>query len=126
MTHKPFVLVTLLHLATALGAIGAIGVIGVIGDAGPAAPAAAPPAPCGAAENRQFDFWLGEWEVRVPAGGLAGLSQVSAILDGCVILERWQGQGGDAGFQARASTPTTRRRGPGASTGWTTPGAAAI
>ncbi len=80
MTPRPFVLAALLYLAAGTG------------DAGPAPAAAAPPAPCSAAENRQFDFWLGAWEVRVPAGGLAGHSEVSAILGGCVIFERWQDQ----------------------------------
>jgi hypothetical protein len=38
---------------------------------------------------RQFDFWLGSWDVTLPTGKLAGRSAVASILDGCVILESW-------------------------------------
>jgi len=30
------------------------------------------PAPCGRAENRQFDFWVGEWDVQDPKGNRRG------------------------------------------------------
>ena len=33
-----------------------------------------PPPACTAAEHRQFDFWLGEWEVTAPNGNVAGTS----------------------------------------------------
>ena len=39
---------------------------------------------------RQFDFWLGEWEVYGPAGKKAGDSKIERILDSCVILENWK------------------------------------
>ena len=31
---------------------------------------------CGTAPHRQFDFWLGEWEVRAPDGKLAGVNRI--------------------------------------------------
>src|SRR5262245_30372918 len=40
---------------------------------------------------REFDFWLGEWEVRNPKGRVVGHSRIEAILGGCVILEDWSG-----------------------------------
>lgn len=43
----------------------------------------------------QFDFWLGEWDVR-PNGASASTPPASnvvrKILDGCVVLEDWAGQ----------------------------------
>ena len=46
-------------------------------------------------EHEQFDFWLGEWDVR-PAGAPAtappASSVITKILDGCVVLESWSGQ----------------------------------
>ena len=36
----------------------------------------AKPAPCSAPEHRQFDFWLGDWEVKGPAGKVAGRNMV--------------------------------------------------
>lgn len=45
--------------------------------------------PCSAANYRQLDFWLGEWEVFDTNNQKAGDSKVSLILDSCVILEEW-------------------------------------
>jgi hypothetical protein len=38
---------------------------------------------------RQFDFWIGDWEVYNLKGNKAGESKISLILDSCVILEEW-------------------------------------
>ena len=46
------------------------------------------------AENRQFDFWIGEWSVETTTGQPAGTSRVERILNGCALLENWSG-GGD-------------------------------
>lgn len=46
------------------------------------------------AENRQFDFWIGEWTVETTTGQQAGASKVERILNGCALLENWSG-GGD-------------------------------
>jgi hypothetical protein len=58
-----------------------------------------PPAakPCQAAEHRQFDFWVGRWDVFVPSGKKAGESKVELIADGCALLEEWTGGGGVSG-----------------------------
>lgn len=45
--------------------------------------------PCSNPEFRQFDFWIGEWEVFGKDGNKAGNSKISVILDSCVILEEW-------------------------------------
>lgn len=59
---------------------------------------AQPPAnPCGAKpEYRQFDFWIGEWEVTVN-GNRAGINSVQLILGKCVIFENWTGARGMTG-----------------------------
>jgi hypothetical protein len=44
--------------------------------------------PCSLPEYRQFDFWLGDWDV-YGARGKAGDSKISLILDSCIILEEW-------------------------------------
>lgn len=61
-----------------------------------AAPAAPPP-PCAAEEYRQFDFWLGEWEVRDANGSLQGTNTIASILNGCVLSENWEGTSGSIG-----------------------------
>ena len=52
--------------------------------------------PCSAAENRQFDFWIGEWEV-FSQDKLVGTNRVELILGSCVIQENWIGSGGSIG-----------------------------
>ncbi|MEP7117353.1 MAG: hypothetical protein ABI880_07220 [Acidobacteriota bacterium] len=57
----------------------------------PAVPASLPT--CAAPEHRQFDFWVGEWDVR-PTGGAASaptpLGNVVRLEDsGCVVTEHW-------------------------------------
>ena len=38
---------------------------------------------------RQFDFWIGQWDVFGKNGKRAGDSKISLILDSCIILEEW-------------------------------------
>lgn len=46
-----------------------------------------PPPACTAAEYRQFDFWIGDWQVFDKTGKQVGTSHIEAILGGCVIAE---------------------------------------
>lgn len=53
--------------------------------------------PCAySAEARQFDFWIGEWDVFVN-GQKAGTNNVQLLLDQCVLMENWSGNGGSDG-----------------------------
>ena len=52
-------------------------------------PAPVQPAPCAAPEYRQFDFWIGDWEVFDPNGKRVGENRIEAILGGCVLKENW-------------------------------------
>jgi hypothetical protein len=47
-------------------------------------------------ESRQFDFWIGEWNV-IANGKPAGTSSIQLILDDCVIFENWSGVSGYKG-----------------------------
>ena len=51
--------------------------------------APAPAAPCDAPEYRQFDFWLGEWVVKGPAGKVAGINRIVSEYGGCVLHEHY-------------------------------------
>lgn len=54
--------------------------------------------PCKASpEFRQFDFWIGEWDVKTPQGVAAGSSSVQLILGQCIIFENWTGAAGTSG-----------------------------
>ena len=74
----------------------------------PTAPAAKPPVACSAPENRQFDFWIGDWEVTTPDGKPAGTNLVTRELGGCVLHEHWKGKGGMSGESFNAYRPATR------------------
>ena len=58
-----------------------------------------PTTTCSGSEARAFDFWIGEWDItqkilrqdgswlELPAG-----TSVTASLDGCALIEHWQGE----------------------------------
>jgi tetratricopeptide (TPR) repeat protein len=47
--------------------------------------------PCEAMpEAADFDFWLGEWEVRTSGGAIAGHNTITKRNGGCLIHEEWQ------------------------------------
>ena len=47
-------------------------------------------ASCDTAAHRQFDFWLGDWQVYKADGSIAGENRISRELNGCVLRERYQ------------------------------------
>ena len=83
----------------------------------PAAPAPAaqtpPPAPppvCTTPEHRQFDFWVGRWDV-YPTGTdrLVAHSLIERLYDGCVIRENWMPLRGAGGGSLNSWIPAERR-----------------
>jgi len=69
-------------------------------------PPAKPPTPCVSDVNRhRFDFWIGEWEVRTPAGRLDGHSSVQPIAGGCALLENWNAVNGGTGKSINSYNP---------------------
>ncbi len=70
-----------------------------LGQSPPAAPSPSPPA-CAGPEFRQFDFWVGRWDV-YPTGQdkLVAHSLVERLYSGCAIRENWMplAKGGDGG-----------------------------
>jgi hypothetical protein len=51
---------------------------------------------CGSPESKQFDFWIGEWDLSYVEDGKAGKSRnrITKSLDGCAILEEFSGAPG--------------------------------
>lgn len=46
--------------------------------------------PCAAPEYRQFDFWLGDWNVEAPASpGVVSHNRISSINGGCTLHEQY-------------------------------------
>ena len=74
------------------------------------APAQAPPPKpfdCSASEHRQFDFWVGEWDVvpnpatassgPPPSGSQPASNVVQKAHNGCVVVENWDDRRGGTG-----------------------------
>lgn len=72
-------------LVALLGSVFASGQM----PSGPAAAPSTPPPACTAPEFRQFDFWIGLWDVYVK-GKLAGQNDVTREQDGCLLVEHWK------------------------------------
>jgi len=57
-----------------------------------------PRKPCRTPEFRQFDFWLGEWDVESAAApGTISRNRITAINDGCTLREEYTTPSGYAG-----------------------------
>lgn len=70
----------------------------------PASPAPPPPAAdCSAPVYRQFDFWIGEWDVRPRGaepkpGQKASSNRITVAHGGCVLVENWTAASGGTGM----------------------------
>jgi hypothetical protein len=65
--------------------------------------------PCTGPEYKQFDFWLGEWEVRNAAGQLLGHNRISKRHSGCVVVEEWESAQGGSGTSINVYDQTTKK-----------------
>lgn len=73
-------------------------------------PANQQPAPaCQQPEYRQFDFWIGEWEVFVAGDRRAGSNTISKLAGGCALLEHWQGARGMQGWSLNFYEPAKKK-----------------
>ena len=64
--------------------------------------------PCSSAAHRQFDFWIGEWEVTTPQGAPAGTNRVERLLEGCALQEHWVASDGSKGTSLSSYDASTR------------------
>jgi hypothetical protein len=51
---------------------------------------------CSSAAHREFDFWIGSWQVSAN-GKHAGRNRVERVANGCALRELWHGAGGFTG-----------------------------
>jgi hypothetical protein len=63
------------------------------------------PAICDSPRHHQFDFWLGEWDVRTPDGRLAGVNRIELEYGGCVLHERYATERGFEGESLNSYSP---------------------
>lgn len=52
---------------------------------------------CSAQQHRQFDFWVGDWEVVDSAGQVVGHNRITREMGGCVLREEWTSAAGGTG-----------------------------
>jgi hypothetical protein len=101
----------MLVLSPLLAGVLALGVADLETSHAAADPPAATPAakPCATPEHRQFDFWLGDWDVTNPAGKAAGRNRITLILGGCALREEWTGASGTSGTSLNMFDADARR-----------------
>jgi hypothetical protein len=75
----------------------------------PASPVAANASPCASAAHRQFDFWLGDWDVATPQGKPAGTNHVERLLEGCALQESWVASDGSKGTSLSSYDAVARK-----------------
>lgn len=63
-----------------------------------------PASPCAAPEHREFDFWVGDWNVVAVDDPDAhfGTNRVLSLLDGCLVQENWTASSGFRGLSLNA------------------------
>ena len=67
-------------------------------------------APCEEGEEfRQFDFWLGVWDVFNAEGRRVGRNEIIRLPGGCALLESWTGGGGSVGNSINFYDPGKRQ-----------------
>lgn len=71
-------------------------------------PAYAQQAPCNDPAYRQFDFWLGKWEVFRPDGKVAGSNRIEKEYSGCVLHERYATPGKYSGESLNTYDPSRK------------------
>ena len=94
------------HFTKSLAAIGAAIVLSAAALAQAQTP---PPPPCTQdAKFRDFDFWVGYWEVTPWAGGqIAGHNKIEPVEGGCALSESWINTSGGTGRSINYYNPNT-------------------
>ena len=69
----------------------------------------APPPPCSEDAFKQFDFWLGDWQVTTPDGTVAGINKITREENGCLILETWESSNGGTGQSYNYYNPASEK-----------------
>lgn len=60
-------------------------------------------------EHRQFDFWIGEWEVVDTHGEPLGVNSITRPEQECMLLERWESAAGSRGTSINYFDPAAGR-----------------
>lgn len=58
---------------------------------------------------RQFDFWIGDWNVFDGQGNQVGTNSIQKIVNGCALLENWMNTGGIPGKSLNYFDPSDQQ-----------------
>ncbi len=64
-------------------------------------------AACSGPEHRQFDFWIGDWQVADTSGNVVGSNKITRVANGCGLNEYWRGANGNNGTSLNWYEPAT-------------------
>ncbi|MBA3565160.1 MAG: tetratricopeptide repeat protein [Gammaproteobacteria bacterium] len=56
-------------------------------------------------KHREFDFWIGEWDVADASGTPQGENSITKQESGCVLVEKWTSLGGSGGMSINFYDP---------------------
>ena len=65
--------------------------------------------PCSGPQYKEFDFWLGDWEVRNAAGQVLGRNRITKRHGGCVVMEEWDSASGGSGTSLNIYDQSTKQ-----------------
>lgn len=84
---------------------------GLASAAGAQAPQSPPPPACEAPEHRQFDFWVGYWDVYVTGkpDKIVANSLIEKLYGGCTIRENWMPKSNPGGGSLNMYDPRDKR-----------------
>lgn len=72
--------------------------------------AAPPPPACDSPEHKQFDFWVGRWDVfRTDTNQLVAHSLIEKLYGGCAVRENWMPIGGTGGGSLNSWRPAEKK-----------------
>jgi hypothetical protein len=99
------------HVMRALQVLMRVALLGVLGIQPASAQAAPVPSACESPVHRQFDFWLGEWEVEGGQDGKTpvGRSSITTVAKGCALHENWRSAGGGDGQSLNVYDATAKQ-----------------
>ncbi len=60
-------------------------------------------------EARQFDFWVGTWDVKTQQGFLAGTNTIERVIGGCALIENWTSSLGGTGKSLNFYNSNTKK-----------------
>ncbi|XOV91701.1 MAG: hypothetical protein ACFHWX_15995 [Bacteroidota bacterium] len=64
------------------------------------------PCACCSETHKQFDFWIGEWNVYDTLGNQVGENTIEKLVADCVLSENWRGASGGVGRSYNYFNPT--------------------